>query len=294
MDPNIVILAGGISSRMKAEDPAAKRVNPVLHGQAERGVKSMLGVGPGGRPFLDYLLRNSLEAGYRDVVVVTGEADPAIRERYGGGRGDALFPGLRIGFAVQPIPAGRTRPLGTADALERALRSRPDWREGRCTVCNSDNLYSVRALRLLLEDRHAGAMIDYDRSALQFPAETIARFAVILKDAEGYLRTIVEKPAVEELGRAADAAGRVGVSMNIFRFTCRTILPVLEELPLHPVRDERELPAAVQELVRRDPRAIFTIPLAEQVIDLTRRGDIPVVQEYLRRNFRDFPSAESL
>jgi NDP-sugar pyrophosphorylase family protein len=285
MDPNIVILAAGKSSRMKAHGAPVPGVDPSLVLEAGSVAKSMLGVGPGSRPFMDYVLLTVMKAGYRDVVIVVGDGDNAIPSRYGEGRAAAAFPRLRLTFVVQDIPRGRSKPLGTADALLRALRARPDWEGRRCTVCNSDNLYSIRALRLLLEDSHTGAMIDYDRSALEFPAERIAHFSVIRKDVGGFLRTIIEKPGADEIASAADDHGRVGVSMNIFRFSCSVILPVLEGLPMHPVREERELPAAVQELVRRDAMGMFTIPLAEHVIDLTSRADIPAVQAYLRREF---------
>lgn len=292
MDPNIVFLAGGASSRMKHPSPAVRAVDPLLLRQAATGPKSMLGVGPGARPFMDYLLLSAFRAGYRDVVVVVGEHDDSIRSHYREERAEKMFPGLRLTFVAQPVPAGRTKPLGTADALHRALTAMDRWQGQKCTVCNSDNLYSLRALRLLGEDGHAGAMIDYDRAALRFPSERIAHFAVIRKDVLGFLRDITEKPSPAEIVAASDREGRVGVSMNIFRFTCATILPVLATTPIHPVRGERELPVAVKHLVRKDPHAIFTIPLSEHVVDLTSPDDIPAVQAALAQEFPEgsFPA----
>jgi NDP-sugar pyrophosphorylase family protein len=285
MEPNIVILAGGASSRMKSFFPGTQPLDAELLRQAATLPKCMLAVGPGARPFMDYVLLSVARAGYRDVVVVVTEGDDQIRPRYervGPGR---EFSGLRLTFVEQPVPAGRTKPLGTADALQRALTAMDRWRGAKCTVCNSDNLYSLRALRLLLLDGHAGAMIDYDRAALQYPAERIVRFSVIRKDAGGFLTGIIEKPAPEQMLAAADRGGRVGVSMNIFRFSCSTILPLLDRIPLDPVRNERELPAAVNHLVQQDPHAMFAIPLAEHVIDLTSPADIPAVQAYIRERF---------
>jgi len=286
MEPNIVILAGGISSRMKKSVPASALLDSTLRGDAEQKSKSMIGVGENFRPFLDYLFFNIAAAGYRDVVIVVGEQDASIREYYDLG-GAAQFEDLNIRYAVQPIPAGRQKPPGTADALWHALQAAPEWQNQSFTVCNSDNLYSPTALRLLREDTHLNAMIAYDRAALQFDQERISRFAVIQKDAAGFLQNIIEKPSPLEMAQAAAANGRIGISMNIFRLSYDRILPCLEAVPLHPLRQEKELPAAVKMLVDRLSQAVFTISLSEHVPDLTLQSDILPVQEYLRKTYRN-------
>jgi len=287
MHPNLVILAGGISSRMKKAPPDSAQLDPVLRREAEEKSKSMIGVGGEHRPFLDYLLHNIAVAGYRHVVILIGEKDDSIRAYYENGRGAAQFSNLKITYVRQPIPAGRARPLGTADALWHALKATPEWRGESFTVCNSDNLYSPEALRLMLEAQHANAMIDYDRAALQFAPERISAFAVLKKDSRGYLVDIIEKPSAAEMHGVA-VAGRIGVSMNIFHLSYDQILPCLETVPLHPAREEKELPTAVKMLVDKNPHAVFTTPRAEHVPDLTLQSDILLVQEYLHKMFQSF------
>jgi NDP-sugar pyrophosphorylase family protein len=282
MNPHLVILAGGVSSRMKEAAPVTSGVDPGLLVEAGQKSKSMLGVGRLGRPFLDYLISNARDAGYTDLVIVVGENDGGIRARYGNAMRDNEFHGVRISYAVQAVPRGRTKPLGTADALLCALRVRTDWRGKKFTVCNSDNLYSQSVLKQLLETGHPGALIDYDRDALRFGQSKIEQFAVLEKDSDGYLTGIIEKPSPEDIRRVRDASGRVGVSMNIFRFSYDTVLGFLEEVPLHPLRQEKELPAAVALMIGRSPRSLFAIPASEYVPDLTGRGDIAIVQKYLR------------
>lgn len=277
----IVVLAAGVASRMKSFDPSVGDAN---RRQAEAKAKAMISVGAGQRPFLDYLLANIAGAGYTDAVLVVGGTDNSIRTYYEREEHGRRFRALTLSYAVQDIPAGRTKPLGTADALERALASRPDWKGAHVTVCNSDNLYSVAALRALAEDGHENALIDYDRSSLRFGEERISQFAVITKDAEGYLLDIIEKPDAAQLGRAADASGRIGVSMNVFQFSVDAILPVLRSVPLHPVRDEKELPEAIRRLVQLHPGSVWTIPFAEHVVDLTSQRDIEAVDRHLREN----------
>jgi len=281
MHPNIVILAGGVSSRMKKALAGASNLDPSLRRQAEQKSKTMIGVGRDSRPFLDYLLGNIAKAKYHNVVIVVGERDHSIQEYYQRPENAKSFPNLRISYAVQPIPAGREKPLGTADALLRALHATPAWKGQRLTVCNSDNLYSVEALDLLMRDTHDNALIDYDRSALRFEHERIAAFAVIRKDPQGFLVEIIEKPSPEQITLAADTRGRIGVSMNMFRFSYDRILPCLETVPLNPIRQEKELPTAVKMMVEGDAHSVYTIPLSEHVPDLTSPSDILRVIEEL-------------
>lgn len=285
MDKNIVILAGGASSRMKSSVAA---IDPALQYDAATRPKGMIRVGAGQRPFLDYLLLNVEMSGYNEAVIVVGERDNSIRGYYETEGHARQFPGLRISYVPQTIPAGREKPLGTADALLHAMKAVPSWKGGQFTVCNSDNLYSQKALRALLEDEHENAMIDYDRSTLGANDERISRWAVIVKDDQSFLQDIVEKPSLEEIDRARDKAGRVGVSMNVWRFSYDWILPFLELVPLHPLRGEKELPTAARMMVLAHPKSLFAIPLSEHVIDLTSQRDVIPVMEYLRTHFPQF------
>ncbi len=281
-EPNIIILAGGISSRMKKSAQTAKEIEQSLVKDAVLKSKSMIGVGAGHRPFLDYLLYNIQESGYRDVVLLIGEQDESIRGYYGGKEQRRAFSKLSFTYVVQPIPPERTKPLGTADAVLRVLDARLDWREKQFTVCNSDNLYTQEALSLLLKSPERNSMIDYDFEALQFPEERIFQFAVLKTDTAGFLQSILEKPSKKEL---EIFKGRVGVSMNIFRFFYKDVLPFLQSVPLHPVRNEKELPEAVRLMASEHPRWIRTYRRAEYVPDLTTVSDIPAVQEYLQKHF---------
>jgi ADP-glucose pyrophosphorylase len=282
-----MILAAGVSSRMKRE--SAVPIDPALAREAASRSKSMMGVGPGGRPFLDYLLFNAQTAGYQDVVLVIGEHADALRKHYGPLEQGNSFHGLSISYAVQAIPTGRKKPLGTADAVLTGLRSKPEWSQQHFTVCNSDNLYSSKALALLLNSDATCCTADYDRSALGFPPERTEQFGVLRKSPDGFLVDIIEKPTPTDIALCADARGRVGVSMNIWRFRADLIGPALEMTPLHPIRAEKELPTAVTLMVKAHPGCLRTYPVAEHVPDLTGRDDIGAVQRYLAEHFSNFP-----
>jgi len=287
-EPNLVILAGGVSSRMKKNPADAAGVDADLLRQAKELPKSLITAGPTGRPLMDYLLFNAREAGYRDIVIVVGEQSQPFREFYGLADRHNAFHGLSISYAVQRIPEGRKKPLGTADAVQVAVQDRPDWHGQQFTVCNSDNLYSISAFTTMLNLTDEGGLVDYDRDALQCEPSRINAFAVIKRDGLGYVVDIVEKPDAHQLAAAADENGRLGVSMNIFRFSYDAIARVLESVPLHPVRLEKELPTAVRMMIGENPKAIKAILVGEFVPDLTHPEDIAKVREYLDREYPNF------
>lgn len=239
--------------------------------------KSMIGVGQGGRPFMDYLLFHASESGYNDVVIVINERDQFTEKYYQ----DKDTWGLNIRFARQLIPEGREKPLGTADAVLQGMNVVPEWSGQQFTICNSDNLYSINAFKALIQDSHFSSMIDYDRDSLGVEKERVNAFSVIWKDQDGFFKDIVEKPTEEDVIQAADENGRIGVSMNIFRLDYDAMMPILESCPMNPVRLEKELPTAIKMLVEKNPKAMFTIPLSEKVPDLTSKEDILNVQKYL-------------
>ena len=282
MDRNLMIMAAGVSSRMKKSAEAEGGYE--LAKKALAKPKMMLELGEDSRPFLDYHLFNARDAGYRDVLLIVNDKDDSVRNYYTAHAGDPDFEGLSFSFAVQTIPEGRTKPLGTADAVLSGLEAQPDWEGQKFTVCNSDNLYSVYALSLLLKDEHLSALIDYDRNSLGVEPERVNAFAVIWKSDDGYLTDIVEKPGQEEVLKATDKNGRVGVSMNIFRLDTDVMLPLLRETPLHSERNEKELTETVRMLVKEKSDGMFTVPLSEPVPDLTSLKDISMVQSFIFPN----------
>ena len=285
MKGKLVILAGGISSRMKKSQSFDNDIDQRLIKDADLKSKAMIRVGENERPFLDYLLFNAYESGYREIVIVINEKDNSIKKYYESRDSKKLFPELMISYVVQPIPDGREKPLGTADALYHALKLNSVWSDFSFTVCNSDNLYSQFAFKLLLESEYKNAMIDYNRSGLNFEKERIEKFSVTKKDDEGFLIDIIEKPTVNEIESSKDKSGAIGVSMNIFKLNYDMILPFLEIVPLHSVRKEKELPGAIKMMIEKFPKSLYAYPVSEEVPELTGKEDILKVKMYLEKNF---------
>ena len=285
MNGKLVILAGGISSRMKKSQSPGTVLDPQLLKDAELKSKAMIRVGENERPFLDYLLYNVYESGFCEVVIVIGGKDDSIKKYYESSDIKKIFSGLEISYAVQPIPEGREKPLGTADALYHALKLKTNWSGTSFTVCNSDNLYSKNVLKLMLESKYSNAMIDYNRDGLNFEKDRTEKFSVTKRDSEGFLTDIIEKPTTEEIESARDKNGVISVSMNIFKLDYGMIVPFLEAVPFHPIRKEKELPVAVKMMIDKFPKSLYAYPVSEEVPDLTSKEDILKVKMFLEKHF---------
>ena len=284
MDKNIIILAGGASSRMK-NSMISKNLSEEELKNANTRSKALLEFGNPKRPILDFLLRNAEKAGYKKVVIVIGEQGALFKEYYGKQLKDNSFRGLSVSYAIQYIPVGRDKPLGTADALFQALEQYPVLKTASFTVCNSDNLYSVKALQALLVCKDSNAFISYNRDALLFPMEKIERFALISVDENFRLETIIEKPSKDQMINYKDDKGTLRISMNVFKFTGTEIYSFLKNCPIDIKRDEKELPTAILNMIRESNNYIKGISFAEHVPDLTSKKDISIMKAYLKLEY---------
>jgi glucose-1-phosphate adenylyltransferase len=279
MHTNLIILAGGASSRMKASLKASGAPNVKVS-------KALMGMDKDGRPLLDYLLYSAEKAGYKNVYLVIGEHAETFQKYYGNKVKNNVFRGLHISYAIQHIPKNRTKPPGTADALFQALEQYPNLKHETFTVCNSDNLYSVEAFLALKNSKDRNAFIAYDREGLNFTTERISKFALVLLNKENYVMDIVEKPALENVSQFKDSEGKLRVSMNIFKLSGSEIYPFLKRCPIHPERKEKELPTAILNLCHSVPKAMRGIPFTEHVPDLTSKEDIAVMKSYIETHYK--------
>jgi NDP-sugar pyrophosphorylase family protein len=284
MHDNLIILAGGASSRMKKQ-VTVNDLSEEEIAQANERSKGLIGVGPNGRPLLDYLLLNAKRAGYKNIYIIIGEQGDLFKEFYGSENKNNDFHGLTISFAIQYIPEGRTKPFGTADALFQAVEQYPELNSQYYSVCNSDNLYSAKALYALRETASPNAFISYNRDALEFPLERISRFAIAKLDENNCLVDILEKPTADVLDSYRDSEGILRVSMNAFKFDGAILYPYLKNCPVNPERDEKELPTVLLNSLKEDGNTALGIPFSEHVPDLTAKEDIAEVKEYLKKNY---------
>ena len=106
MHNNLIILAGGMSSRMK-QPSTSKSVNEIENNQANNRSKSLISVGNSGRPLMDYLLYNAKKAGYKNIYIVINEKGGLFKEFYGKKSVNNNFNELNISFPIQYIQKNR-------------------------------------------------------------------------------------------------------------------------------------------------------------------------------------------
>ena len=270
---SLILLAGGASSRMKTS-VANHPLDPKTRAIAQQQHKCLIPLGKEQKPLLIRLLENGQAAGYTVFYIVTAPENQAfhdVLEAFPMGPSSAID----IRWVIQHTPSHRKKPLGTADAVRQVLRQYPQLQNERFTVGNGDNLYSVESLKKLrLHQETPHAMIGYARSALLFSKERIRKFAILEKNAQGFLTQIIEKPTPEQMENATSQGNDIYVSMNLFLFHGGLILPYLENCPLHPERDEMELPVAVLSMIDAVPNCLFCYALAENVPDITAATDL--------------------
>lgn len=254
----VVVLARGLGTRMRAQDADAA-LSAEQAAAADTGVKALV---PVGRPFLDHVLSELGDAGFDQACLVIGPEHDAVRRHYG----SLELTRITVDYAVQ------AEPRGTADAVLAAA----DWvGDDRFCVVNSDNLYPAAASRQLRRLPGAG-LVGYEPEALLagIAPERVRGFAIVEVD-HGRLVRLVEKPDAAAL--AAAGPGLL-VSMNHWLFT-PTILAAARDVPLSS-RGEYELPQAVALDISRGT-TYEVVPVAAQVLDLSRREDVPRVTEAL-------------
>lgn len=279
MTETLIILAAGASSRMRQSLEERPYLSP-----APFKSKALIPLGVSKRPALDYLLDHAEAAGFQQIILVVGTDSTAFRTHFGKKDSDNHYRKFRLSYAVQKVPEGRSKPLGTADAIAQALDQYPHLKEENFVVCNADNLYSTVALKTLRECPDRNAFISYDREGLSFKIDRILSFALLVQDEEGYLKDIIEKPEAHQLEGYKNRNGQLFVSMNIWKFLGKDIYFYIQKTPIHPIRDEKEIPTAALLLAKSTPRGLKGYFRKEHVPDLTSADDIVLLEKHLKLN----------
>ena len=269
MSANLIVLAGGKSSRMKKSLDSIDLKDQVKN-IALQHHKSLIPIGPNDEPLMYYLLLNAKAAGYTHIYIVTSKENEAFKSFLG----HYSFEGLHIDFCIQHTPEGQ-KPLGTADAVFQCLSQFEELTKAHFTVCNADNLYGVEALKDMLQLREAPhALVAYNREGLRFSEERISKFALMVFNSQNHLEQIIEKPDEHQVAHCMSTQGELRVSMNIFSFYGPLIHKHLKDCPVHPVRKEKELPTVLMLAIKEDPAAVYCFKSEAHVPDLTSASDI--------------------
>lgn len=258
-----VILARGLGTRMRKTAEGAE-LSEDQAALADIGLKAMI---PIDRPFLDYVLHQLAQSGYRQICLVIGPEHGAVRDYY---TNSCKCSRLSIDYAIQE------KPLGTGDAVSAAEAFAGG---DPFLVINSDNYYPLEALEGLRHLEGPGLAGFEQESMLagsNIPKERLTKFAAIKTDSDGYMAEILEKPDAETL---ASLPRPICISMNCWRFgpeifeACKNITP--------SQRGELELPDAVQYSIDHLGQRYKSLTIEAPVLDLSSRNDIAMVVEKL-------------
>ena len=277
MTKTIVVLAAGMSSRMKKS--VDSNIDDSKANEANNKSKSLITFG--NKPFIYFLLKNILDAGFETVIMVVGKDFEDFKNQID----ELKLPSkIEVKYAIQKIPNDRVKPFGTADAVSQTMQQLPELQKTSFCVCNSDNLYSTSSLKLIRENSFENAVLAYDRDSLDFPKERVSSFSILMMDTEFNLVNFIEKPTPEQVSENLDENGKIRVSMNIFKFNGNQSFDFIKNCPINPIRNEKELPSALVNMISEDGLYMRGIPIAEHVPDLTSKADINTIQKLIDSN----------
>ena len=289
--PTLVVLAAGMGSRYGG----LKQVDPV---------------GPSGEAILDYSVFDAVRAGFGKVVFVIRHDIEAEFKAKVGSKYTGLVP---VDYAFQAlddlpapyvVPAGRTKPWGTAHAV-RAARSAV--REPFALI-NADDFYGRDAFVRLAEFLSAPksdsasapahfAMAGYRLDLTLSENGTVAR-GVCEVDSRGCLRSVTELLKLEREGEAVvnrdpehprTLAPDTRVSLNCWGFTPALFAALEERFPkwlaANASREKSEwyIPFVVDEMIREGAADCRLLPTNASWFGVTYREDRPRVVESIGR-----------
>jgi len=271
------------------------------------GLKQMEAVGPGGETIIDYSVYDAMRAGFGKLVfVLRREMERTFREIAGARFEERMaveyvfqeMDRLPAGYSV---PAGRTKPWGTAHAILSAAGAIDE----PFAAINADDFYGAAGYRALAEHLSAGRG-DYAMVGFVL-RNTLSEFGAVARgicrvNGDGYLENVVELTKIERDGahaRNTGAEGRVTeltgdevVSMNMWGFTPKVFDDLRERftefLRLHgaDVRTEFFIPTVVNEMITAGQARVRVLRSGDSWFGVTYREDHARVAESIGRLIR--------
>ena len=283
--PVLVIMAAGMGSRYG-------------------GLKQLDPVGNHGQLIIDYSIFDARRAGFETVVFVI---KPEIEVDFKAAIGDRVSKVMDVKYAYQlkedlpegySVPAGRTKPWGTAHA---ALAAR-NIVDGPFAVINADDYYGPEAYQEIYNylsthsdgDMYEYVMVGYLLKNTVTENGAVAR-GVCEETADHYLTRVTERTKIEkgEPPRFTEDDGRTWtdlsadtiVSMNMWGFTRSFLDEALARFPAfldktlaeNPEKGEYFLPTVVSQLIDEGKARVKVLRSEDKWYGVTYREDKPTV-----------------
>ncbi len=288
----LVIMAAGIGSRYGA------------------GIKQLAKVGPNGELIIDYSIYDALKAGFNKIIfIIRKDIDEEFREVIGR-RIEKIAPveyvyqdmnDLPEGYSV---PAGRTKPWGTAQAVW-AARNVIDC---PFVVINADDFYGAGSFKAIHEylvndmnesdDTLDYCMAGYILGNTLSESGTVAR-GVCTKNEEGYLDSVTETYKIgKENGIVTGEDGHGArkqleenalVSMNMWGLKPNIIKVLGEGFPKFldrlndgDIKSEYLLPIVIDTLIKEGTASVKVLPIEDKWYGVTYQEDRQYVEAAIK------------
>jgi hypothetical protein len=264
------------------------------------GLKQIEPVGPGGETIIDYSIFDALRAGFGKLVfIIRKDIEEPFREVVGARfekrvAVEYVFQELDKLPAPYTLPAGRTKPWGTTQAILMAA----DAIHEPFAAINADDFYGPESYRAL-----AGHLttetVDYAMVGFIL-RNTLSEFGSVARGVcqvgqSGFLEDVVEMTTIVPDGKAAhntDASGKVTaltgdepVSMNMWAFQ-PSIFPLLKQRfetflrqSGQEMKTECYIPNTVNDLVKAHEARVKVLHTGDSWFGVTYREDHPRVVE---------------
>ena len=283
--PVLVIMAAGMGSRYG-------------------GLKQLDPVGSHGQLIIDYSIYDAKRAGFETVVFVI---KPEIEADFKEAIGDRVSKVMDVKYAYQlkedlpegySVPAGRTKPWGTAHA---ALAAR-NIVDGPFAVINADDYYGPEAYQEIYNylsthqdgDMYEYVMVGYLLKNTVTENGTVAR-GVCEETADHFLTQVTERTKIEkgepprftedDGATWTDLPGDSIVSMNMWGFNRSFLDEAWKRFPAfldaalaeNPAKAEYFLPTVVSQLIDEGKARVKVLRSEDKWYGVTYREDKPAV-----------------
>jgi hypothetical protein len=278
---HVCVLAAGSGTRFGGEIP-----------------KQLFPIGVNGEILTYFNLANAFAQGFTNAVIVT---KPEMIEPL---RTALSSSPVKVEFALQPTPTGRTKPTGTVDAMLQAASSLGMKDEDRLLVINADDLYPQelfqKLMKLALEAPATEIMASFPICNTMIPGSKnnrgIVRFDPNTLDVTSIEETygIEYRGANDLVATGKDGSGttridpQTPVSMTTWMLTgkgindARSFYQTWWNSPsTNKETDELPHPLWIDSLLKRSI-VVKNMPLDGHVRGLTSRDDVAPLQTILK------------
>ena len=290
--PVLVIMAAGMGSRYG-------------------GLKQIDPIDEQGHIIMDFSMYDAREAGFEKVIFIIKKEDEADFKAVVGDRMEQI---MDVSYAYQDLnslpegyelPAGRTKPWGTA----HAVLSCKGMIDGPFAVINADDYYGRDAFKVIYDylasheddEKYRYTMVGYELMNTLTENGHVAR-GVCTMNQDGELVGITERIRIEKKDDGAaftedegrtwtDLPADTTVSMNMWGFTAgildeieREFAAFLEKgLAENPMKCEYFLPTVVSNLLEEGRASVAVLHSKDKWYGVTYKEDKPVVMDAIRK-----------